>query len=155
MRLAELLKPDFVKIGTNGKTKDEVLQDIAEFISKANPSIEKKDAYKAITEREKKGSTGLGNGLAIPHGRSPKVTGMHLVVLYYPGGKDFEAYDKKPSFLFFAAITSDDYSPHEQLEVLRIIAEIYEKTDISSSISTVKNHQELYDLLVKKEEEIF
>lgn len=155
MRLSELLKPDYVKIGSNGKSKDDILQDIADFISSAHPSIDKKDAYKAIAEREKKGSTGLGNGLAIPHGRSPKVTGMHLVVVYYPDGKDFEAYDKKPSYLFFAAITSDDYSPHEQLEVLRIIAEIYEKTDISTTITKAKNSQELYKLLIQKEEEIF
>jgi mannitol/fructose-specific phosphotransferase system IIA component (Ntr-type) len=154
MKLAELLKPEYAKIGLTGKTKDDVLQNIAEFISQLHPTIEKKDIYKAIAEREKKGSTGLGNGLAIPHGRSPKVTGMHLVVVYDPEGKDFEAYDKNPSYLFFAAITSDDYSPHEQLEVLRIIAEIYEKTDISTSVTKVKTSQELYGLLIQKEKEI-
>lgn len=154
MRLMELLKPEYVKIGINGKNKDDVLQNIAEFISEAHVSIDKKDAYKAIADREKKGSTGLGNGLAIPHGRSPKVGGMHLVVVYDPDGKDFEAYDKKPSHLFFAAITSDDYSPHEQLEVLRIIAEIYEKTDIGMAVSNIKNSMDLYNLLLKKEEEI-
>jgi nitrogen PTS system EIIA component len=153
MKLAELLKPQYVKIGLEGKSKDEVLQGIVEFIAIAH-NIDKKDAYKAISDREKKGSTGLGNGLAIPHGRSPKVDGMHLVVIYDPDGKDFEAYDKKPSNLFFAAITSDDYSPHEQLEVLRIIAEIYEKTDISSSVLKVKNTEDLYQLLLTKEEEI-
>ena len=154
MKLAELLKPDYVRIGLNGKNKDEVLQNIAEFISALHPSIDKKDIYKAIAEREKKGSTGLGNGLAIPHGRSPKVSGMHLVVLFDPEGREFEAYDKKPSHLFFAAITSDDYSPHEQLEVLRIIAEIYEKTDISTSVKKVTTAGELYDLLIRKEQEI-
>lgn len=153
MRLAELLKPEYVKIGLSGKAKEEVLQSIVDFVSQVH-HIDKKDAYKAISDREKKGSTGLGNGLAIPHGRSPKVDGMHLVVIFDAEGKDFEAYDKKPSHLFFAAITSDDYSPHEQLEVLRIIAEIYEKTDISTSVTTVKNSTELYELLLKKEEEI-
>ncbi len=154
MKLVELLKVEFVEIGLNGKSKDEILQNIAGFISKAHPTIDKKDAHKAIADREKKGSTGLGNGLAIPHGRSPKVDGMHLVVIYDRDGKDFEAYDKKPSHMFFAAITSDDYSPHEQLEVLRIIAEIYEKTDISSSVQNVKTPEELFELLLKKEEEI-
>ncbi len=154
MRLSELLKQEYVKIGLNGKIKDELLQEIAGFISQAHPAIEKKDAYKAISEREKKGSTGLGNGLAIPHGRSAKVDGMHLVVIYDADGKDFEAYDKKPSHLFFAAVTSEDYSPHEQLEILRIIAEIYEKTDIGTAISKVKNTMDVYNLLMKKEDEI-
>jgi len=154
MRLSELLKPDFIKIGLKGKTKEELLQEIADFISIAHPSVSKKDAYQAMADREKKGSTGLGNGLAIPHGRSSKVDGMHLVVIYDPEGKDFEAYDKKPSHLFFAAVTSENYSPHEQLEVLRIIAEIYEKTDIAMSISKVKNKEDIYNLLLKKEKEI-
>ena len=153
MRLAELLKPEFIKIGVTGKTKEDVIQNIVDFISAAH-GIDKKDAFKAISDREKKGSTGLGNGLAIPHGRSPKVEGMHLVVMYDADGKDFEAYDKKPSHLFFAAITSDDYSPHEQLEVLRIIAEIYEKTDISSSVSKIRTTADLFELLLRKEEEV-
>jgi mannitol/fructose-specific phosphotransferase system IIA component (Ntr-type) len=154
MRLKELLKPEYVKIGLNGKTKDDIMHNISDFMALSHPSIDKKDVYKALSEREKKGSTGLGNGLAIPHGRSSKVSGMHLVVIYDSQGKDFESYDKKSSQLFFAAITSEDYSPHEQLEVLRVIAEIFEKTDISSSVSGVKSSKDLYDLLLEKEEEI-
>lgn len=154
MKLVELLKPQYVKLGLNGKNKDEIMMELAEFISATHPGIDKKDAYKAITEREKKGSTGVGNGLAIPHGRSPRVDGMHLVVVYDAEGKDFDAYDKQPSTIFFTAIASDEYSPHEQLEVLRIIAEMYEKTDLSTAVSRVKSAQNFYELLIKKEEEI-
>ena len=154
MKLTELLNPQYVKIGLSGKTKDEILQEMAAFVSATHPAIDKKDAYTAIAEREKKGSTGVGNGLAIPHGRSPKVDGMHLIVIYDAEGKDFDAYDKNPSHLFFCAIASDEYSPHEQLEVLRIIAEMYEKTDLSKAAEKVKTPEELYNLLIKKEGEI-
>jgi mannitol/fructose-specific phosphotransferase system IIA component (Ntr-type) len=154
MKLAELLKPEYVKVGLEGKTKEDILQELADFLSLSHSGIDKKDVFKAILEREKKGSTGVGNGLAIPHGRSPRIDGMHLIVVYDPAGKDFDAYDKKPSHLFFTAIASDDYSPHEQLEVLRIIAEIYEKTDLEKSIEKVKTPQAFYELLVAKEEEI-
>ncbi|OHD55627.1 MAG: hypothetical protein A2Y33_13410 [Spirochaetes bacterium GWF1_51_8] len=154
MKLAELLKPEYVKVGLEGKTKEDILQELAKFLSLSHKGVDEKDAFKAIQEREKKGSTGVGNGLAIPHGRSPKIEGMHLIVAYDPDGKEFDAYDKKPSHLFFTAVASDDYSPHEQLEVLRIIAEIYEKTDLEKSIEKVKNPQAFYELLVKKEEEI-
>ncbi len=154
MKLVELLKPQYVKLGLNGKNKDEIMMELAEFIASTHPGIDKKDAYKAIAEREKKGSTGVGNGLAIPHGRSARVDGMHLVVVYDAAGKDFDAYDKQPSTIFFTAIASDEYSPHEQLEVLRIIAEMYEKTDLSTSVSKVKTAQAFYELLIKKEEEI-
>lgn len=153
MRLSQLLKPEYVRLGLDGKNKEELMQSISKYMADVH-GLDKKDVYKAISDREKKGSTGLGNGLAIPHGRSAKVSGMHLVVIYDAQGEDYEAYDKKPSHLFFAALTSEDYSPHEQLEVLRIIAEIYEKTDIASSVKNVKTDRELYELLLKKEEEI-
>ena len=154
MKLVELLKPEYVKIGLKGKNKNEIMMELSEFIALTHPGIDKKDAYKAISEREKKGSTGVGNGLAIPHGRSPRVDGMHLVVVLDFDGKDFDAYDKKPSYLFFAAIASDEYSPHEQLEVLRVIAEMYEKTDLSKAALKVQNPQDFYQLLISKEEEI-
>ncbi len=154
MRLKDFLKPEYVKIINNGaKNKEDILNEIAGVLTEKHQLDDKKEVFKALMERERKGSTGLGKGLAVPHGRSPKVKGMHVCVVYYPNGKDFEAYDKKPSSLFFSAITSDDYSPHEQLEILRIIAEIYEKTDISTVIHNVKDSNELFDLLMKKEEE--
>jgi len=154
MKLVELLKPEYVKIGLKGNNKNEIMMELSEFIALTHPGIDKKDAYKAISEREKKGSTGVGNGLAIPHGRSPRVDGMHLVVVLDLEGKNFDAYDKNPSYLFFAAIASDEYSPHEQLEVLRVIAEMYEKTDLSKAVHRVKNPQDFYQLLISKEEEI-
>ncbi len=155
MRLIDFLKPEYVKIISNGeKNKEEILGEIADFLTSEHNLEDKKEVYKALIEREKKGSTGLGKGLAVPHGRSPKVSGMHVCVIYYPQGKEFEAYDRKPSHLFFSAITSADYSPHEQLEILRIIAEIYEKTNISEEIKNVKTNEELFKLLIKKEEEI-
>lgn len=155
MKLSSFLKPEYVKIVNNGgKNKEEILNEISKFMTSVHPGLDKRDVYRALLEREKKGSTGLGKGLAVPHGRSPNVSGMHVCVVYYPAGKDFEAYDKNPSNLFFAAVTSEDYSPHEQLEILRIIAEIYEKTDISEAIKKVKTDQELYELLIQKEEEL-
>ncbi len=154
MRLKEFLKPEYVKIISNGaKTKEDILNEVAGVLAEKHHLEDRKEIFKALMERERKGSTGLGKGLAVPHGRTPKVKGMHVCVVYYPSGKDFEAYDKKPSNLFFSAITSDDYSPHEQLEILRIIAEIYEKTNISEVIKDVKDSKELFDLLMKKEEE--
>jgi mannitol/fructose-specific phosphotransferase system IIA component (Ntr-type) len=154
MKLSDLLKPEYVKIGLNSKTKEDIMQEIAEFISVTHKSIDKKDAYAAIKERERKGSTGVGNGLAIPHGRSPRIDGIHLVAIYDPDGKDFDAYDKKPSHLFFGAVTSDEYSPHEQLEVLRLIAEIHEKTDIGKALMRISSNEDFYKLILKKEEEI-
>lgn len=154
MRLKELLKKDGVKIGLSGKNKDDVLNELSAFMASAHEGLNKKDVYEAISEREKKGSTGVGAGLAIPHGRSAKIADMHLVVVYDPEGKDFDAYDKKPSHLFFCAVASSDYSPHEQLEVLRVIAEMHEKTDLQKAVLKCSTAEALYNLLIQKEEEI-
>jgi mannitol/fructose-specific phosphotransferase system IIA component (Ntr-type) len=155
MKLSDFLKKEYVKIINNGgKTKEEIINEISKFIAQVHKTLDERDVARALIEREKKGSTGLGKGLAVPHGRSPNVSGMHVCVIYYPSGKNFDSYDKKPSYLFFSAVTSEDYSPHEQLEILRIIAEIFEKTDISETMKSVKTAEELFNLLIKKEEEL-
>lgn len=153
MYLSELLKPEYVKIGLKGVKKEECLQEICEFISNVH-GLDKKEVIKSIMEREKKGSTGLASGLAVPHGRSDNIQGIHFGVVYVPEGRDFEAYDKQPTYLFIAGIVSNQYSPHEQLEILKIIVEIYEKTDIKTSIKKVTTPKELYDLIILKEKEI-
>lgn len=153
MKLTEMLKPEYMKIGLNGKTKDNVMQELADFVGNVH-NLDRKDVYTAFVEREKKGSTGVGNGLAIPHGRSERIDGMYMIVAYDATGKEFDTYDQNPAHLFFAAVASEDFSPHEQLEALRIIAEMYEKTDIAKAVQKISNPADLYKLLVRKEEEI-
>ncbi|MFN4216037.1 MAG: PTS sugar transporter subunit IIA [Brevinematales bacterium] len=152
MLFREILEERFVRIGLKATKKNEIFEELAELFQEIH-GIDKKEAYKAMVEREKKGSTGLGNGLAIPHGRSPHVKDLHLLFVYEPEGREFEAYDKQPSYLFLAVITSDEYSPQQQLEILRIIVEIYEKTDMVQAIKKVKTPNDLYKLILEKETE--
>ncbi len=151
MKLSDLLKPEFVRIGLKMSLKEEILLELASFIANTHPSVNQKEAYRALLDREQKGSTGISQGLAVPHGRSSEVKGMHLVVVYDPKGKDFDSSDGNLSHLFFTVVAADTYSPHEQLEILRIVAEIYEKTDLKERIRTVQTSQELFSLLQEKE----
>jgi mannitol/fructose-specific phosphotransferase system IIA component (Ntr-type) len=152
MLFRELLRPEYVRIGLKATKKNEIFEELAHLFEEIH-GIDYKEAYKAMIERERKGSTGLGNGLAIPHGRSANVDDVHLIFVYEPEGRDFEAYDKQPSNLFLAVLTSDEYSPQQQLEILRIIVEIYEKTDIVQALKQVKTPQDLFNLILQKEAE--
>lgn len=154
MKLAELLKPEYVKFGLNGKNKNEILQELAAFLASVHKGFDKKDAYNAMVEREKKGSTGIGGGLAIPHGRCSKVEGIHLAVVYDPEAKDFDAYDKSLAFLFFTALISDEFSPHEQLELWQLIVALCEMTDFKTAVKQVKTPLDLYNLIIDKEKEL-
>ncbi len=152
MLFRDILEERFVRIGLKATKKNEIFEELAQLFEEIH-GIDRKEAYKAMVERERKGSTGLGNGLAIPHGRSPNIKDLHIIFVYEPDGRDFEAYDKQPSNLFLAVLTSDEYSPQQQLEILRIIVEIYEKTDIVQALKNVKTPHDLYELIIQKEAE--
>ncbi|HOF01423.1 MAG TPA: PTS sugar transporter subunit IIA [Spirochaetota bacterium] len=155
MRLKDMLKVEHCKIGINAKSKDDILHELAEFLSTSHKGIiDKEGAYKSLKERENKGSTGIGKGLAVPHGQSDKLNGIALIIAYDKNGKDFNSYDNRPTHLFFVGITSSEYNPNDHLKLLKIIAAIFEKSNIAQQLETVKEPADIYNLIIKKEEEI-
>lgn len=154
MKISELLKPESVQIGLQSTGKENILLELSQLMAKAHPDIDQKDAFRSLLDREQKGSTGVNRGLAVPHGRSTSAKGMHLIVVYDPKGKDFDSGDQLPSHLFFTVIAADTYSPHEQLEILRIIATIYEETDLKTKLEGIQDSKALFELILEKEKEI-
>ncbi len=151
MRIKDILKPDCVKF-LKGRTKEEVMDELAEFMAKKF-NLDKKAVLEAVWEREKKGSTGLEDGLAIPHGRSAIVDDIAMVVGYSPDGVDFDAQDDEPSKLFFFVLASEEYSSQEHLEILMRCAEMW-NAGLLERVEGATDEEEIYQAIVETEEEI-
>ena len=147
--LKEILTNDFFHIGLEANDKEGIIKEIAKFFEKAH-LLNYQSTFDALWAREQKGSTGLGKGLAVPHARVPKVGSMKLVVFYSKEGKDFKAYDNVPTNLFFAAIIDEDANPQEQLEMLRVIVETYESTDLIAALKEVTTTSSLKEIVVRR-----
>ena len=86
MQLTELLSPERIKIPLVSSTKDEILAELVEVVGRNAPVRDLDDVLRAVREREEVLSTGIGNGVAIPHGKSSAVNDLALVAGVQPQG---------------------------------------------------------------------
>lgn len=99
--LSDLLTPERVKVPLESHTKDEVLRELVQLAMPAADSVALERMVTAVLEREKLLSTGIGSGIAIPHGRTGEVDSLILAAGVAPVPIDFEALDGRPVSLFF------------------------------------------------------
>jgi PTS system nitrogen regulatory IIA component len=120
IKLSTLLKEKFINLSLEGDEKKKIILELVEFIAESKKLKDKKKFLKAIQEREKLGSTGIGNGVAIPHAKSDGVGDFVLAFARKDGGIDFDALDGEKTYLFFIlASPKNDIGNH-----LKIIAKI-------------------------------
>ena len=115
MRLTDYITPDHIKIGLEGRNKDEVIEELVELCSEVCDVSDPDAVLQAVLSRERDGSTGLEKGVAIPHAKSDAVGALSIVVGISKEGIDFESQDGKPSHLFFLLVApTSESGPHVQ-----------------------------------------
>ncbi len=120
IKLSHLLKEKFINLELQGGKKNEVLSQLVDLIAQSRRIKNKKAVLRSVLEREKLGSTGIGNGVAIPHVKSKFVGDFTLALARINTGMDFGALDGEKTFLFFCLA-----SPEEEVGMhLKILAEI-------------------------------
>ncbi len=121
MRIRDLLKVQGIKLGASATNKDDAISQLVE-LQVASGNISDKEAYKkAIYAREAEGTTAMGEGIAIPHAKTPAVKQAGLVAMTVKGGVDYDAPDGEPSDLFFM-IAAPNTKENIHLEVLSRLA---------------------------------
>lgn len=120
LKVSELLKEKFIHLGLKGKNKKEIITELAGLIAQAGKIRNKQAIFKAIMERERLGSTGIGKGVAIPHLKFQGARDFVLIFSRKNEGVDFGALDGEKTYLFFAlASPKAEVGGH-----LKILAEI-------------------------------
>lgn len=115
MMLSDHIKPECVKIGLEGSSKAEVIEELVEVLSEARCGCDADTILDAVMKREHDGSTGLEMGVAIPHAKCDAIDRLSIVVGVSKNGVDFESQDGKPSNLFFMMLAPRNESgPHVQ-----------------------------------------
>ena len=104
MKFSELINKNYIIPEFKGSTKKQVLEELVEALASNKGEIDKVELLNALLEREKLGSTGIGDGVAIPHG---KLNGLDNIILLFGKsgqGVDFEAIDRKPVCMVFLLV---------------------------------------------------
>ena len=145
MALIDLITPEVVKIPLESVTKEETVRELIQILVDAGRIDEGGEVYQAIMAREAQGSTGLENGIAIPHAKTPAVGTLTVALGISPEGIDFEAMDGRPSHLFFLILAAPDQSgPH--IEALAEIARLTRSGSFTRMLIGARSAEEVVSL---------
>jgi len=150
MRIEEILKESCVVADMKGKTKGEALFELVDVLKKANLIYNLEKAVNVILEREKLGSTGIGDGVAIPHG---KMKGIYNIVCAFGRSKEgmaFDAVDRKPVHIFFLLLAPED-SASLHLKMLSRISKILRDPSFRKRLMELTDAHDIYTNVVEED----
>lgn len=152
MRLTELLEEDGIIPDLKAKNKVGVLEELAEALMKLHPSVDKNALVKVLLERERLGSTGIGDGVAIPHGKFHALS--HPVISFGRShkGLDFESVDGEPAYLFFLLVAPEN-SASIHLKALAKIAKILKNSSFRKTLMEAQGKKDLYQAIIQNDDE--
>jgi mannitol/fructose-specific phosphotransferase system IIA component (Ntr-type) len=108
--LSELLSADRVKVPLSGRTKSDLLRELVELAVEGREGLDIEPVLASVLEREQVLSTGIGSGVAIPHGKTPYIDQLVLAAGVAPAPVDFDALDGRPVQLFFLLVGPESAS---------------------------------------------
>src|SRR4051794_36160335 len=133
MRIAEFLREDLVFPDLAATDKAGVLGELCAGLARAFPGLTAQKLTETLLEREKLGSTGIGEGVAIPHGKLPGIPGLIAAFARSRGGVDFASIDGKPTQLFFVLFAPEN-SAGLHLKALARISRLFKQPQFRQSI---------------------
>ena len=144
--LIDLVTEKIVKIPLESKNKPDVLRELVQILKDAGEIEDYDGALKAVQERESKLSTGLEDGIAVPHCKAAAVSSLKLAIGISPEGIDFDSVDGKPSKLFFLLLAAPNLSgPH--VEALAEIAKLAQSKAFCNALTHAANAKQVVDLM--------
>lgn len=144
--LPGLLKDKCIDLELKGENKKEIITELVDLVAKSKKLVSKKEFLKTILERENLGSTGIGNGVAIPHAKSKAVRGFVLAFARKDKGLDFGALDGEKTYLFFTLASSEkEIGGH--LKILSEISRVVKDKFIVDLLKKAKNKKEILKII--------
>ena len=144
MKLSDLLHKDLVFLGVNLATKDEIFNFIANALAEKDFIQDKELVFDSLTEREKLMSTGIGDGLAIPHANLSGLGNIYIAVLSLEQPIEFQAIDKNPVDIVIVVL-ADAKSTGQHLKVLARIARLHKTGSFMQMVRESGSAEELIE----------
>lgn len=153
LTIAEILPLTCVSTRLDAATKSGALEQLAELYQGSDIAIEEAKIVEVLAERERLASTGVGSGVAIPHGRVADLPGVRCVLGVHKAGVDFEAIDGEPVHLFIGVLAPDGQAS-QHLKVLARISRLFRSPALREALMKAESDEEAHRLLVKADEQV-
>ena len=150
MNITDLFEPECITCCAQAGSKKGLLENLAAMLAKNTSQITQNDIFDVLVNREKLGSTGLGKGVAIPHGRMAALTSPVCAFIKLDKPVEFDASDGQAVDLVFALLVPED-STEEHLQVLSTIAEIFSNPVVCKALRNCESGQCILEQLYQWE----
>jgi PTS system nitrogen regulatory IIA component len=150
MKITTFLKREFIIEELQAVTKEEVLAEMAAVLMPAGSPDDQDEMVRVLMARERLGSTGIGDGIAIPHGKIGGLDDLRIAIGRSHQGVDFNALDGKPAHLFFLLMAPEN-SSGQHLKVLARISRLLKDNVLRKNLMEAESAAELFKLLVEQD----
>lgn len=151
MRLDQMFKIEFLNENLLSNTKADVLAELINVLISSGLKIDRAKAIDVLQQREKLGSTGIGDGVAIPHGKISELSDLVVAFGRSKNGIAFDAIDGKPVYLFFLLLAPEN-STGQHLKALAKISKMLKTPNFRKKLIDAKSTSDLYKVIVEQDE---
>jgi PTS system nitrogen regulatory IIA component len=152
MKVADFLDPRSIVKELGGGNKMEVLEELCRVLVAHDPDLDQDKMVGILLDRERLGSTGVGEGVAIPHGKMENLDRLVACFGRSSQGVEFEAVDKKPVHLFFLLFAPEN-SAGIHLKALAKISRLLKRPSLREELLSVPESENIYDVLTREDDE--
>lgn len=146
MKLSNILSKEYICLDLKGTSKEEIISNLVDLLSGSDNIIDKEQYKKDVIEREKQSTTGIGEGIAIPHGKSKGIKKALMGIGISKEGLEFESLDGKKSNLFFILGVPESKND-EHIKIISNISRLIMKDEVKNKILNAVTVDEVYEAL--------
>ncbi len=150
MRLNQIFKIEYINAGLSARGKDDALAELVNVVKDGGLPLNTSAIIDILKQRESLGSTGIGEGVAIPHG---KISALNEIVVAFGRSRNGIAYDSldgKPVHLFFLLLAPEN-SAGQHLKILAKISKMLKDVNFRNKLLGAKSRDELYKIIIEQE----
>lgn len=151
MKIKQILSKNCILAHLNSKTKEGAIEELAAALSQAYPNVPAQETVQILMEREKLGSTGIGNGVAIPHGKISSLTQIVTAFGRSVEGIPFDSQDGRPAHLFFVLLAPEN-AASLHLKALARLSRLLKDVHFRNKLVEAKDTDQLYNEIVTEDE---
>ena len=147
MKFSNLIKIDQIQLNNPASSRKKALEAISQIMTDNYPVYNTNKVFETLVERERLGSTGIGHGVALPHGRLTECTDTVGVFISLSEGVDYDSIDKEPVKLLFALLIPD-HSTEEHLQILAKLAKFFRDPVNRQKLENATSSETVYNLII-------
>ena len=153
MKIMDFLKKEAITVNLKSSKKEDIITELVELLSKAVDIKDKQALIKALMNREALGSTGIGQGIGIPHAKSNAVKEVVGALGISRSGVDFDSLDGESTYIFFLLVAPEDAAgPH--LKALATISRTLKDKFFRDSLIAAKEEKAIVSIIEKEDEKL-